>query len=185
MNTGQMMLTLGAIFLLSMVILNVNRGLLWTNHTMSNNRIGILAVSIGTSIIEKAEGKAFDEKTVAAAQTYTTSLTAVASLGLDLDETHADSTFDDFDDFSCYTKSQPRLDVIEFDAAGIKKQIVFNTICKVSYVNANTPNTNATSQTWYKRLDVFVTSQDMTNNNFVQDTIKLSTIYSFWYILSE
>ncbi len=63
MNTGQMMLTIGALILLSLVVLRVNNGFLNTNSVLIDSKLGVLATSVATSIIEEATGKAFDEKT--------------------------------------------------------------------------------------------------------------------------
>ena len=170
-----MLITIGALFLLNMVILNVNRGLYWTNSTMSDNRVGILAVSVGTSVMEKASSLAFDEKTVGGSVLKPSDCTSNGSLGLETGEYSSDiNTFDDFDDFKCFTASNPKVD--EIVLTDVNKKIVFKTICKVSYVRGSFPDQDTTSQSWYKKLRVFVVSNDMT------DTVKLSTIYSFWYI---
>ncbi len=64
MNTGQMLLTLGALILLSTLTLRVNSSQLTTQDTMQNTKFGVLAVSVASSIMEEASEKAFDEKSV-------------------------------------------------------------------------------------------------------------------------
>ena len=64
MNTGQMLLTLGALILLSTLTLRVNTSQLTTQDTMQNSKFGVLAVSVASSIMEEASEKAFDEKSV-------------------------------------------------------------------------------------------------------------------------
>jgi hypothetical protein len=64
MNTGQMMLTLLALILLSLLTLRVNSSQLSTQDTMQNSKFGVLAVSVASSIMEEASEKAFDEKSV-------------------------------------------------------------------------------------------------------------------------
>ena len=53
MNTGQMMITLGAVLLLSTIVLRVNSSQLSTQDSMQNTKFGILAISLATSVIDK------------------------------------------------------------------------------------------------------------------------------------
>jgi hypothetical protein len=173
MNTGQMMLTIGAFFLLAVVILTVNRGLLTNNSVMIDNRYGILGVSLANSMMERATSKAFDEQSDTLGLTSTNSLTVVSSLGLDADETKNNpDSFDDFDDFNCY-KTAPKSDTLLLE--GTDKEVIFDTFCQVDYVEASNPEKISTNRTWHKRLIVSVTSTGL------QDTIRLSTVYSYWY----
>lgn len=173
MNTGQMLITIGAIFLLSMVILSTNRGLLTTNTTMVENRYNIMAVSLGTSIIERATGLAFDKATDGAAITTTTPLTAATSLGIETGENRNNpEDFSDFDDYNCY-KTNPKLDTLKIQ--GSNRQIIFQTFCVVQYVNENNPDQVTTSKTFHKKITVKVISPAQT------DTVRLSTVYSYWY----
>jgi len=173
MNTGQMMLTIGAVFLLSMVILTTNRGLITTNTTMVDNRYGILAVSLATSTIERATSKAFDQNTDTLAINSTTSLTNVNALGIETGESrNFPENFNDFDDYNCY-KTNPKVDSLTFE--GTNRKIVFNTFCRVDYVDQNSPNTVLNQRTWHKRIIVSVIATGMT------DTIKMSSVYSYWY----
>jgi hypothetical protein len=173
MNTGQMMITILAMFLLSMIILTTNRGFLMTNTTMIDSRYDILSVSLATSILEDATSVAFDEKTAGAAVTATSSLTAVSSLGIDGAESSTrPDLFDDCDDYNCY-KTNPKLDTLVLQ--GTTQKIILNSYCRVDYVDGNSPNTVSTTQTYHKKISVRVISPGMT------DTVKLSTIYSYWY----
>ena len=183
-----MLITVGAIFLLSMVILNVNRGIYWTNDTMVDNRYGILGVSLATSIIEKATSKSFDAKTDGAAITTPTVLTAANSLGLESGESFNDpDSFNDFDDFNCY-KTKPKKDSIIVE--GMNSYLHFWTYCTVTYVKDGNPEAVSTTQTYHKRLNVTVTSPDLKiayvegkTKKLSNDSlsIKMSTVYSYWY----
>lgn len=174
MNTGQMLITIAAIFLLSLVILTINRGFLTTNTTMTSSRYGIMGVSLGTSLIEKATGKAFDHNTDTLAITSLNSLTNVNALGLDASESaNYPDLFNDIDDYKCF-RINPKLDTLILE--GTNRTIIFKTFCDVFYVNPTTnPNNPSNSRTWHKRINVKVTSNDN------PDTIKLSTIYSYWF----
>ena len=168
-----MMLTIAAMFLLSMVILTANRGYLTTSTTVNESRYDIMGVSVANSIIEDATNLAFDENTVAAAVSNTSSLTTVAHLGLDGSENSNNwKGFDDFDDYNCY-KSSPRRDTVQIQ--GTTRQMIFNSFVRVDYVDPSNPNTIATSQTYHKKISIRVFAPGMT------DTVKMSSVYSYWY----
>ena len=54
MNTGQSLLSIGALFLLSLTVLRVNNSILTTDSVMQDTKFGILATSLATSLIEQA-----------------------------------------------------------------------------------------------------------------------------------
>jgi hypothetical protein len=162
MNTGQMLLSIGALLLLSLTVLRVNNTILSSDSVMNESKFGVLATSLATSIIEKANKKAFDEKTVEDIVTNVTELTALDKLGKSLTEIAPDSC-DDFDDFHGYTENITNLPSAEFTIS-----------CEVVYVNPNNLNGKANTQTWNKKLVVTVT------NPYSTDTLRLSTIYSYW-----
>lgn len=173
MNTGQMMLTIAAMFLLSMVILTTNRGFLTTSTTMYQSRYDILGVSLATSIIEDATGLSFDEATHSAAITSTSSLTASTSLGLDGTESRSrPDLFDDFDDYNCY-KTNPKLDTLVIQ--GTTQKMIFDSYCRVDYTVQDDPNTITTSKTYFKKISIKVFAPGMT------DTVRMSSVYSYWY----
>lgn len=173
MNTGQTMLTIFAMVLLSAVILTVNRGFLTTNVTMAENRVDILAVSLGNSIIEDATSMAFDEQTVGAAVSSPTSLTSSTLLGLDSGESSSNpSSFDDFDDYNSY-KTNPKVDTI--GVPGTTNKYTFKTYCKVDYVDPNNPDNITANKTYHKKIQLKIFSPGMS------DTVRMSTVYSYWY----
>lgn len=179
MGTGQMMLTILAMVLLSVVILTINRSFYQTNTTMAASRYNILGVAVANSIIEDATGMRFDEVT-SGAQNNVSVLTASGSLGLESGESASNrKTFDDFDDYNAY-KTNPRLDTVLVE--GTNKRIIFNTLCKVDYVNANSPGTPTASKTWHKRLSLLVYCPEIRDPQTLKtDTIKVSTVFSYWY----
>lgn len=162
MNTGQMMLTVGAMILLSMIILNTNRNYLNNTIFMQETKYGVLATSLATSIVEKANSLSFDEATTGAAVGNTNSLTAANVLGHETGETYL--TFDDFDDFNGFSF----VDTTEMSA-------IFNISCIVTYVNENQLDGTTNSKTWHKKITVTVTSDSMT------DIVRLSSIFSYWF----
>jgi hypothetical protein len=152
----------------------VNRGTINTETTMIQNRYDIMAVSLATSIIEDATQLAFDSKTDGAAITATTSLTSASSLGIETGESKTyPAGFDDFDDYNCY-KTTPKVDEIGY--TGSTRKVIFHSLVRIDYVNGNNPGGAVSStQTYHKRMQVRVYSPGL------QDTIRMSTVYSYWY----
>jgi hypothetical protein len=182
MNTGQMMITIGAMLFLAVMVLNVNKGFNNTSAVLTDSKLRVLAISEATSIFEEATSKAFDNKTDTASVSSTSSLTAVASLGLESGESSSYSKgFNDFDDYKCY-KTTPRLDSIRIMTANPK--MVFKIFCDVNYVVDTLLSTKSTSPTWHKRMDIKVTSDAMVKSYYPTisyDTVKMSIVYSYWY----
>ncbi|MFA7288015.1 MAG: hypothetical protein WC055_03955 [Melioribacteraceae bacterium] len=165
MNTGQMMITIAAMMLLTVVILRVNTNFFNTSNVMYETKFGVMAVSLGTSIIEEASSKAFDAATVDMSLGNVNNLTNPNSLGKETGESYPD--FDDFDDYNGYTKntsSDPT-----FQSA------VFNASCVVKYVDPSNLNSFVTSRRWHKKITVTITSPSMV------DTVRMSTVFSYWY----
>ena len=102
MNTGQSLFSIGALLLLSLTVLRVNNSILITNGILQDSKLGVLATSIATSIIEEASKKAFDAATADDAVYDLSALTSPYGLGPNSSETPA--TFNDFDDYNGYTK---------------------------------------------------------------------------------
>jgi len=176
LNTGQMMITLGAALLLSTIVLRVNGSQLITQDSMQNNKFGILAVSLATSVIEEASEKAFDE---ASASNFVNSLSALTPSGsfgpepgLNPDSTWEilDSleTYDDFDDYHNYTNRDSTMPSAIFDVS-----------CLVNYVDPSDPNFITSSKTWHKMITVSVSSPFMKTGGY-QDTVKMSKVFSYW-----
>jgi hypothetical protein len=160
---NQMMLTVGAMVLLGTAILSMNNGFTQSGDVITDSKLGVTAVSLASSMIEEASGKAFDQKTDTSAATAVSQLTTVAKLGLDAGEFYPDS-ITDFDDFNNLNITR------SFTQGG-----TFNIRCTVQYIDPSTPDVASSSQTWHKKLSVFVSSPQMT------DTIKEYYIFSYWY----
>lgn len=158
MNLGQSLFAIGALTILSLSILRMNNNILSTDETVMDSKVGILATSIGTSLIEEASKLAFDEKTRTDPVNSLSLLTPSLSLGQE-----AAGVFDDFDDYNNYTQN----DTIY--------SIPFHTICRVTYIEPSNPDGTTSNRTWHKKLTVKISS------DFSRDTLELSTIYSYWY----
>ena len=161
MNTGQMLLAVGAIMLLSSMVLRFNRAVLTTDEVMYNSKFNVLASSLCTSLIDEAKQKAFDEATTETAISDLTKLSATmqADGGENYDE------FDDFDDFHNYYR---------VDSTSIPRE-TFYISSKVTYVNLANPIAATTSKTWHKMITVTVLGPSM------KVPVTISSIYSYWF----
>ncbi|MDR3609768.1 MAG: hypothetical protein P4L27_04350 [Ignavibacteriaceae bacterium] len=181
MGTGQTMITLLAMVLLSFMILRVNNLFLQTTTTLNTTKFDVLAFSLAESMIQEIEANAFDQATVTAVVSSTSSLST--TLGPESGETFA--TYNDIDDFNNYTR---------IDTVPEKSGVVFNIRCKVDYVTSTAPDVPTSTKTWNKMITVYVTSPFMVQNSLtnqyytkvtaatpiIHDTVKLSQVYSYW-----
>ena len=165
MNTGQMLLTIGALLLLSTVMLRVNSNNFSTETVRDEARFGVVATSIATSIIEQAKSFAFDANTDTNSVTSLSELTSVFNLGPDAGENSADiKTFNDFDDLDGYT---------EIDST--TQTAIFEISCSVNYVSKTNLMGISSVPTWHKKISVTVSSPSM------GDTLTEASIYSYWF----
>lgn len=160
-----MMITIAALLLLSIVLLRVNNSFLSTNTVVQQTKYAVMAVSLGTSIIEEASDKAFDQATFSSSVSNINLLKEPSSLGPETGEVHP--AFNDFDDYNNYVKNTSS-DVTFLSA-------IFTASTVVDYISPAAPNTTSSIRTWHKRIRVTVSSPSM------PDTIKLSTIFSYFY----
>jgi MSHA pilin protein MshD len=161
MNTGQSLLSIGALMLLSLSILRVNNGILNADSVLQDSKIGVLATSIGTSLIEEANRKAFDAISVSDAVLDVLTLTSPYTLGPALGETP--DIYNDFDDYNGYVRSDT---VFSMD---------FKIACTVNYVDPYDVDGIEMSRTWHKKITVSISS------SFISDTLKFSSVYSYWH----
>lgn len=163
-----MLLTLGALVLLSTLTLNINGTLLSSASTTLEMESVLNAVSVAQSLLDEALAKSFDERTITL-RVYTFSgMTSPSLLGRDAGEsiTGIDSTylsrtrFDDFDDYHNYQRR------VFNERLGW-----FNVISTVSYVRETTPDILSTNQTFAKRITVRVTNDYMPRSLANPDSI--------------
>lgn len=186
MNTGQTLITIGALFLLSMVILNVNNGFLNTGASIMETKFDVMAVSLATSIIEEANSKAFDNATDTTSITTTTPLKNYNQLGPESGEVYPN--YNDFDDYNGYSRlvvaDTTLTPLSEEETTGVETIQVDSTFrsanlrldCLVDYITVSSNTLVSTSsKTWHKRLRVTVTSRSM------KDTVRMQTVFSYWY----
>lgn len=161
MNTGQSLFSIGALLLLSLTVLRINNSILITESILQDSKLGVLATSVATSLMEEANKKAFDENTVNDAVLDVSALTSANSLGPNTGETP--DTYDDFDDYNGYTKR----DTVN--------SIDFKMVCTVNYVDPDNIDGYTTQKTWNKKMTIKITS------SLYKDALTFSTIYSYWH----
>jgi hypothetical protein len=172
MNTGQSILTIAAMLLLSVLVLRVNTNLFYTGTAVSSSKIGLTAISIAQSRLEEIKSKWFDDATDGVATTNINLLTSPSSLGPEAGETYP-AGYNDIDDFNGFTKTDSVL--IDPTLSSTKgNQNYFNEYCSVVYVSPNNPDVTSGTRTWCKKITVLVA------HKLTKDTVKVSTIFSYW-----
>jgi len=165
MNTGQMMLSLIAMMLLSVVVLRQTGDTLETSDAVLASKLEIMAVSEASSTLEKISQLAFDQHTKDSTFTGKVwQLTSPALLGPDAGEDSVQK-FNDIDDFNNYA-------FVDTTALGN-----FSITCKVVYVDAANLDAQYGAQTWHKKVTVIVhgPSPAMT------DSVQCSQVISYWF----
>lgn len=180
MTTGQTLITILALALLSLAVLNINRSLSSHDVSLAQNRYRLEALSIATSYIEQATQYYFDEAVADTNNTAKTDPNTFSStLGLDPDDsTMFGIEIDDFDDYNNITK-------IDTGRSGVIYRVSF----KVEYVDLSGNTVIPVSyKTFHKRMTVFITDiydppliYRETASGKVRDTIKISFVYSYWF----
>jgi hypothetical protein len=161
MNTGQTILTIVAIVLLGSNVVSVNRTFTQHGSMLQQTEIGLFGVSLATSLLEEAQGKAFDKNSLSGFLATDAECTPVDSLGPDPAETR--ETWNDFDDFNNLR-----------DTVRIPDVDTFYRWATVCYVDSSDPNSYRSYRTFNKKLTVFVKGR---NSN---DTLQMSYLFSYW-----
>lgn len=161
MNTGQTILTIIAIVFLGTNVISVNRTFLQHGVILQQSEIGLFSTSLATSLIEEAQGKAFDKNSLQGLLQSASECTPVDSLGPEPGEKRAD--WNDFDDYNNLK-----------DTVRIKDVDTFYRWATVSYVDSTTPSIATNYRTFSKTLTVFVRGLAS------QDTVRMSYLFSYW-----
>jgi hypothetical protein len=176
MNTGQMMLTIGALGLLSFAILNLNWSLSENDVSLAQNRYRLEALSLINSFVEQATMYFFDEAstdTLSAKQLL--DFTQPNFLGKEANDS---SEIDDFDDYNNDTTMVTGLSSVQY-------KVWF----KVDYVTLSGDSLiTSPNRTYHKRMRVFVTDNypdpllyRNVSGNKVRDTLSISFVNSYWF----
>lgn len=171
MNTAQSMLAIGSMMLLTFLILRFNSIQITSEEAAYNAKFGIVATSLANSLIEEAKDKVFDESVFDTTKAIVSPSDFSIHLGKEGSEKYPN--FDDFDDYNgLYV-----LDTLSLKNPQTGRATAFEIRSSVDYVNDSNPDAKSGYNTYHKRLIVSVFS------NAMVDTIKMSTVFSFWTLL--
>lgn len=172
MNTGQMMLVIGAFSMLSILALSFNRTMLGSLQLGLEMQATLNGLSIAQSMMDEVLPRSFDQAATSGTVIYQMSLmTAPNALGpegaeiflmtqADFDSSYWDGpTFYDF-------KSKSRFNDVD-DYNGYRRLVFdsrlgyFSVYDTVKYCSEFQPDRDTTSQTYYKKVTVVVTHPNL------------------------
>lgn len=148
----QSFLVIGAMLILALVSLRFNTNVLQNSIVEIENKVYLASFSLADDLIEEIKQKAFDEKTVDFQAIAVNQLTAHGSLGKETGEVWPN--FDDVDDYKGYSKS-----------ISLPHAEGYTVTCEVNYVNSD--GDNLTTQSFFKKVTVTVTSKYLSHDLFV------------------
>lgn len=148
------MLSLGAMLLVSLTSLRFNSALLQNSTVEIENKVYLTAFSLADDVIEEMKNKSFDNSTVKFPTVALSNLTASGNLGPEAGETAA--TFNDIDDYNNFVR-----------AINAPHAENYTVTCKVFYVDGNNPDNIITTQSFYKKALITVSSPYMRSQVFL------------------
>ncbi len=164
MSSIQSFLSIGAIALVAVISLRFNEAVLQNSSIEVENKVYLTAFSLADDLLEEIKEKAFDATTVKFPTTDPLTMTSPSKLGVDEKGAGAFEVYpeyDDIDDYNGYVRhiSAPHAEDYEIS-------------CLVWYVSPVNQNLFSNVPTFYKRVEVTVSSPYM---NF---PVKLSFIFT-------
>lgn len=152
MSGIQSLLAICAVWLFALVSINFNSSVVHNISIEVENKVYLTAFSLADDMIEEIKQKAFDKRNIGEGGAIVltpdlSQLTSPDSLGR---EGEVWPYFDDVDDYNGYSKN-----------VGLPYVETYNVSVDVHYVNGNDPDTNISTRTFYKKVEVTVTSQYM------------------------
>ncbi len=144
----QSILAMGALILLAVLSFNFNSAVLQNSTVDVENKVALTAISLGDGLIEEMKGKSFDQTTIKFPTSNPASLTKPDSLGPDSGEFYPN--FNDVDDYNGFVEHVSTPFVEDYHIS-----------CVVEYVDPNNLDNVSSTQTFYKKAIVTVTSPYM------------------------
>jgi len=165
MGKAELLILLGAIVIWGIFTLFVNETRFNNEISIMQSQFEISAVGIANSYLEEAKSKAFDEILLSSTpstlpDTLPDEFNSPDNLGVDADEIYPN--FDDIDDFHNYTVSDTT-----------SEGFVYIVSITVGYVATSDFGNFSAIRTFYKRMNVTISSPDLSNN------LNLSRIYPY------
>jgi hypothetical protein len=159
MNSGESLLSVGALLAFSLVSLNFNSTVLQNTTVEVENKVYLTAFSLADDLIEEVKQKAFDAKTIDFPTTNPESLTPANNLGPGNFEDYP--FYNDIDDFNGFERG--------VSAPHAENYLVG---CEVHYVDDDNPDIISTTQTFYKKVTITVSSP------YLRNPVQLSQIFT-------
>ncbi len=160
MTGTQIFLTIGAIMLFGLLVLNVNRTIMGSEEQKLYSEYFIAASSVAQSLIYEIKERKFDKTVSGEPDVEVASLTPKNQFGSQ--QAQSASTFTAIEEYHNYTR------VVETPRAGN-----FTATVKVDYVSDNNFKQVSNNQSRTKRITVYVTSP------FLVDTLSLQMYKSY------
>lgn len=158
-NNVQSLLSIGALMIFSLVSLRFDTSVLQNVEVEVENKVYLTAFSLADDLIEEIKQKAFDNSTVVFKSITPSQLTSPNSLGKESGEIWPN--FNDVDDYNNYSKP-----------VSLPHAEKYTVTSKVSYVQEADPDQISSVQTYFKRIDVNVSSP------YLKHDVKLSFIFT-------
>lgn len=179
MNTGQTMITLGALMFLGITVLNMNRSFSDSDVALVHNQYRMEALSLMNTYKEEALTRFFDEScTDLASAKRVNDFTDAGSLGMSVSDGGVPDDFDDYHNYSLTASG----------ASGVVYKIFFT----VDYVSLSGSEIVASaSRTYHKRMRIYVTDNTAAGDDPLfyhwknglkeRDTLSVSLVNSYWF----
>ncbi|MDP8209116.1 MAG: hypothetical protein P9L92_20805 [Candidatus Electryonea clarkiae] len=176
MNTGQTMLTMGAMILISIIILNFYRMTNSISSSLDFSRFRLESMSIMTSHVEQLSQYFFDEASTDTLNSKELNdFVTPGNLGFDGND---NGIVDDIDDFHGLTVSDTGM-----------SGVPYNVNYSVSYVELqNNLIVVSNSREYHKQISISISDAfnppliySMVNGVRVRDTLRISYVVSYWF----
>ena len=154
-NGVQSFLSLGALMIFSLISLRFDSAVLQNTEVEVENKVYLTAFSLADDLLEEIKQRAFDEQTVDFKAITTSALTPSQSLGKESGE--AWPNFNDIDDYNNYSKP-----------VSLPHAENYTVVSKIDYVLESDQNQTSTSQTYFKRVEIFVDSPYLRHQSKLQ-----------------
>ena len=158
-NGVQSFLSLGALMIFSLISLRFDSAVLQNTEVEVENKVYLTAFSLADDLLEEIKQRAFDEQTVDFKAITTSALTPSTSLGKESGE--AWPNFNDIDDYNNYTKP-----------VSLPHAENYTVTSKIDYVLESDQDQTSTSQTYFKRVEIFVDSP------YLRHQLKLQYVFT-------
>lgn len=148
MNTGQMLMVLGAVILFSLLLPSINGTILYNDKSMTTTKVQVNAMAIAQKYLTEAHTKLYDKLMYSPPDSIdSTMFTPTDSLGADPGETNP-SQYNDVDDYNS----------LSIDDSTTMPTVKFHVTGDVIYVVGASPTQQSQVQTYVKRVRITVTS---------------------------